>query len=536
MPAKRCTVTFEPGSRQVEVACGSTLRAAAKKAKVDFLSPCGGLGTCGRCAVTVTGSLDEPRRDELILLTPTALQRGTRLACQARVVGDCTVRRLRVIPPSELKIVESGNLGEVSVEPPERRGLFGPEPALGAAVDVGTTTLVVALVDLRSGETLGTASAMNPQHPFGHDILSRIVAVAKNGPNALRLPVISAIEDLIEGLLERAGHGVANLRGLSIVGNTAMLHIVLGIDPAPLGAAPYTPAHADAVVSPASQLGFTRVGTARLYALPGISAFLGADITAGMVTVRLAEHPGPSLLIDLGTNGEIVVWTSERLVGASTAAGPALEGASIGAGMFASTGAIERVTLEGDDLVLGTIGDADAVGICGSGLIDLVAALLDAGVIDPTGLMLDDAPHPLASRVTVRDGIRAFEVADGVFLSQIDVRQVQLAVSAVSTGIDLLLESLAVSPASVVDVIIAGGFGLHVRGEALARIGMIPRGWAPRVSFAGNTAIAGATRALLDSAERRRASAIAHHMQTLDLAAEPGFSERFVAALAFPNS
>jgi uncharacterized 2Fe-2S/4Fe-4S cluster protein (DUF4445 family) len=204
--------------------------------------------------------------------------------------------------------------------------------------------------------------------------------------------------------------------------------------------------------------------------------------------------------------------------------------------MLARGGAIERVALEGDALVIGTIEDLPAVGICGSGVIDLVAALLDAGVIDTTGLMRDDAAHPLAARVTAHGGVRAFEVAPGVFLTQKDVRSVQLAISAVATGIELLLESASMPADGVAEVIVAGGFGQHVRGESLARIGMLPRVWADRVCYAGNTAMAGATRALLDGAERRRAEAIAHHTETVDLAAHPSFGERFIAGLEFPEA
>ncbi|HEY5506150.1 MAG TPA: ASKHA domain-containing protein, partial [Coriobacteriia bacterium] len=468
MANRLCTVTFEPTGETADVAPGTTVRAAAELAGVDLASPCGGLGTCGRCVVSATGDVEDPRRDELTLLTTEALARGTRLACQARVAGDVTVRPLRAVPPSEMKIVESGNLGEVSVEPPERRGLFGPSPLLGAVVDVGTTTLVASIVDLRTGETLGSASALNPQAPFGDDVLSRITSVAKEGARLLREPVAERIEDLIASVLTDLDLSIDRLREVALAGNTTMLHILLGIDPAPLGVAPYTPAHADAVERSAAALGFTRLGTARAYALPGISAFLGADITAGLLTTRLPERETPALLLDLGTNGEIVLWTGEHLFGASTAAGPALEGASLESGMLARGGAIERVALQGDSLVVGTIDDLPAAGICGSGVIDLVAALLDAGVIDTAGLMRDDVAHPLAARVTVRDGVRAFDVAPGVFLTQKDVRSVQLAISAVATGIELLLESAAVPADSVAEVIVAGGFGRHVRGESLA--------------------------------------------------------------------
>lgn len=536
MPGARCIVTFEPSGDRVEVAAGVTVRAAAAQAAFPLPSPCGGLGVCGGCAVRAAGDLEPAGPDERLLLSPEAIGSGARIACRARIHGDVTVRPLRAVPPAELRIVETGDLGEVSVEPPERRGLFGPEPLLGAVVDLGTTTIVVALVDLRTGETVGSASALNPQHPFGHDVLSRISHAATSGVDVLREPVVRTIEELALGLLGEAGSDADHLREIAIAGNTTMLHLLLGLDPAPLGAAPYKAVLLDAVDRPAATLGFSKLGTAGAYVLPGMSAFLGADITAGVLTTRLAERESPTLLIDLGTNGEIVLRAHDRLVGASTAAGPALEGASIEYGMMAETGAIEQVTIDGSSLALGTIGNATPAGLCGSGLIDLIGVLLESGVIDRAGLMHADAPQPLAARVSTRDGVRVFEVAENVYLTQRDIRQVQLATAAVATGIDLLLESVGVASAEVTDVIIAGGFGLHVRADALARMGMIPGEWRDRVTYAGNTSIAGATRALLDRAQRRLADAIASHVETIDLAAHPQFQERFIRALEFPAS
>jgi uncharacterized 2Fe-2S/4Fe-4S cluster protein (DUF4445 family) len=535
MTESRCIVTFEPSGDRVTVPEGTTLRAAAALAGVALSAPCGGLGVCGGCAVHVSGDMQPPCADEALLLSTEDRARGVRIACRARVRGAATVLPLRAVPPAQMRIVETGDLREVSVEPPERRALFGPEPLLGAVVDVGTTTVVVALVDLRTGETLGTASALNPQHPFGHDVISRISHAASRGVDSLREPVVGAIEHLTLGLLHDAGLETDHLREMAIAGNTTMLHLLLGFDPAPLGVAPYGPVPLDAVDRPASELGFSGLGTAGAYVLPGISAFLGADITAGLLTTRLAERDAPAILIDLGTNGEIVLRARDRLIGASTAAGPALEGASIEYGMRAETGAIERVSFHGSSLILGTIGDAPAMGLCGSGLIDLVGVLLETGVVDRTGLMRADTPHPLAGRVSTRDGVRVFEVADDVYLTQRDVRQVQLASAAVATGIELLLESAGVSQDEVSELIVAGGFGLHVHPEALARMGMVPAGWRDRISYAGNTAIAGATRALLDRGQRRLADAIALHVETIDLAAHPDFQARFIRALEFPE-
>lgn len=534
MPHTPFNVTFEPSGERIEVAAGVTLRAAAMQAGVELPAPCGGLGACGGCAVLADGALQEPGEDERVLLAPETLAQGVRLACRARVRGDVVVRPLHGARPAGMRIVENGELGAISVEPPERRGLFGPEPLLGAVVDVGTTTVVVALVDLRTGETLASASSLNPQHPFGHDVISRIAHAADRGVEALREPIVRVIEDLALLLLQQAGLSERNLCEVAIAGNTTMLHLLLGLDPVSLGTAPYRALLLDAVDRPAAELGFSRLGKAGAYVLPGISAFLGADVTAGLLATRLAERRSPALFVDLGTNGELVLRTPERLVGASTAAGPALEGASIEYGMRAETGAIERVDLDGAVLALEVIGGATPAGLCGSGLIDLVGVLLETGVVDHTGLMRDDASHPLARNVSTKGGVRVFEVASDVYLTQRDVRQVQLASAAVATGIALLLDAASLQHGDVTEVVLAGGFGRHVRGDALARMGMVPAQWRDRITYSGNTAIAGATRALLDRAERRLADAIAHHVETVDLAASPTFQERFIRAMDFP--
>jgi uncharacterized 2Fe-2S/4Fe-4S cluster protein (DUF4445 family) len=528
-------VTFEPSGARVGVSAGVTLREAGLLAGVHVEAPCGGLGTCGRCTVVTSGALEPPSSDELVLLSPERLASGVRLACRARVLGDVIVRQERAPARDALRIVEDSDIGGLAVEAPQRRGISGPGALLGAAVDIGTTTVVTALLDLRTGERSGVASAINPQHPFGHDVMSRISHAASHGVESLRAPIAKAVEDLVLGMLAASGHGPGDLREIALCGNTTMVHLLLGLDPAPLGVAPYEPAFLSRVDRPASEIGLPRLADARAYVLPGISAFVGSDITAGILATGLAARDTLAVLIDLGTNGEIVLRTKEGLFATSTAAGPALEGASIAYGMRAEPGAIERVTLDGDDLVVGTIGEVAPLGICGSGLLDLIAVLLETGVLDGTGRLRDDVPHPLASRVRDADGVRLFEVAPNVLLTQRDVRQVQLAKGAISSGIDLLLESAGVAADDVDELIIAGGFGYHVRAGALVRMGMIPGAWRSRTRFAGNTAEAGARLTLLDSEARRRADAVSRHIATVDLASLPGFQARFIAAMDFPS-
>lgn len=538
MPSTTHSITFEPSGVRTRTPSGTTIKDAAAAAGVQLDAPCGGLGTCGRCAVATDGALEPATEDERILLGAQRLAAGIRLACRARVAGDVTVRPMSgETTAAGLRIVEAGEHGEMAFEPPAARGITGNAPLLGAVVDVGTTTVVVAVVDLETGETLGTASALNPQHPFGHDVMSRITHVASHGSESMRAPIAAAIEQLTTDVLAQICEPVRNVREIAIAGNTTMMHLLLGIDPAPLGIAPYAPAFLDPVERPAAEIGLSGLSEAVVYVLPGISAFVGADITAGLLATHVAEHERMVLLVDLGTNGEMVLRTPSGLIAASTAAGPALEGASIAHGMRAETGAIERVSLDDSGgLLTETIGDGVARGLCGSGLLDLIAVLLEASVLDHTGRLRGDVASPLASRVSEQDGTRVFEIATNVFLTQRDVRQVQLANAAIASGIDMLLDAADVTHADVAELIIAGGFGYHVKAAALARMGMIPLAWRDRVSFAGNTSMTGALMALLDTDTRRRAESIARHVTTIDLASRPDFQTRFVSSMRFPHA
>jgi len=532
------TVTFEPAGITVRASFGATIKEVAAVAGVQLDAPCGGLGTCGRCVVIARGELEPATADESVLLSAEMIAAGVRLACRARIMGDVTVNPLAQGEAADggLRILETGRHHDVAIEPPAQRGITGDAPLLGAVVDIGTTTVVVALVDLESGRQLGSASALNPQHPFGHDVMSRITHVAQHGSQSMRDPIVTTIQGLVCDALADAGGSAQRVRELSIAGNTTMVHLLLGMDPAPLGVAPYEPAFIAPAEYPASQMGLSELGDAGVYILPGISAFVGADITAGLLATHIAEQERTVLFVDLGTNGEMVLRTSEGLVAASTAAGPALEGASIAYGMRAENGAVERVSLgEAGELLIETIGGATARGLCGSGLLDLVAVLLDTGVLDHTGRLRFDAPHPLASRVSDMDGTRAFKIAPGVFLTQRDVRQVQLANAAIASGIDLMLDAAHIEAGEVEEIIIAGGFGYHVKAAALVRMGMIPAGWHDRVSFAGNTAMTGALLALLDSGARRKAESIARRVRAIDLASHPEFQKRFVSAMRFPR-
>ncbi|MGB4582478.1 MAG: ASKHA domain-containing protein [Coriobacteriia bacterium] len=532
---ERASIRFEPAGRTVKVPVGSTLLEAARAAGLAIDAPCGGTGTCGSCRVSAAGALAPPTRNERELLGGAGLAAGKRLACRARVGGDATVTIEG--PSREVRVVTSSEQETLQIEDPAERGIISVGTVVGAAVDIGTTTVAVQLLDLRTGEVLATVGDLNAQRVFGADVLSRVAFAAGDRGAELQRLIVSQLDELLGQALRVAGLSSDRLVEAAIVGNTAMTGLLLGADVSPLGEAPYAGAPTAEASLRGGELGIASAPALRVVVLPGASAFIGSDIIAGVLATRLAERVAPTLMIDLGTNGELVLAAGGQLLAASTAAGPALEGASVECGMRAEPGAIERVDLIGDRLALSVIGERAPSGICGSGLLDLVAALLDAGVIDNSGRFVDRVGSPFRDRFTSRDGVRTFvlDAPAGVVLTQKDVRQVQLAIGAVRTGIDLLLEGAGIGPSAIVNAVVAGGFGYHVRPESLVRLGLVPAVWHDRVTFGGNTALAGARAALVNSAVRAEARDIAGVVRTLDLAAHPEFQQRFLVALSFPG-
>ncbi len=529
------TIRFEPAGRTVTVPVGSTLLEAARAAGVAIDAPCGGTGTCGSCRVHVVGAVEPPTRNERELLGGAGLAAGTRLACRARAAGAGVVTV--DAPLHEMRVVTAAEQPFLDVEDPAKRGILEIGTVAGAAIDIGTTTIALQILDLKTGEVLATRGALNAQRVFGDDVLVRVAHATAGGAPELRTLIVGQVGRMLEEAVRAAGASAGRLAEIVVVGNTAMTGLFLGEDVSALGQAPYAHAPVGGVRLPAFEAGLLSFPSADVQVLPGVSAFIGSDVTAGIVATRLAERVTPTLLVDLGTNGEIVLSAGSELIAASTAAGPALEGASIECGMRAEAGAIERVALEDGDVSLGVIGNREPRGICGSGLLDLVAVLLEAGVLDASGRFVDEVGSPFRDRLTSRDGVRAFALdpAGGIVLTQKDVRQVQLAIGAVRTGIDLTLEESGIRAGSVVNVIVAGGFGFHVRVASLVRLGLIPAAWRDRVTFGGNTALAGARMALVNSAAREEAGDVAALVRTMDLASHAEFQQRFLGALTFPG-
>ena len=453
--------------------------------------PCGGRGVCGKCAVELHGAVSEPNAAEQ--------RAGTRLACQARLLGDAEA----ILPEkADLEQIEiSGGAALSAVDPMEGR--------LGAAVDVGTTTLALRLYELHTGALLGEAAILNPQTSVAADVMGRIGAALSGALLALQAQVQQAIQALLADACAKAGRPVGQVDALVVAGNTTMLYLLAGRNPESLSRAPFA---ADCLFGETA-----RLMERDCYLPPCMNAFVGADITCAVLESGMCDSDQIALLCDVGTNGEIALWKRGELFVSSTAAGPAFEGAGISCGCSSVRGAIDRAWAMDGVLHVHTIGETEAVGICGSGLIDVIAAALQLGWIDETGAMDDDR----------------IELSPGVDLLPKDVRAVQLAKAAIAAGIETLLEEADVRPSEIETFYIAGGFGSHLNVESAAAIGLIPSELSSRVRCIGNASLAGAARLLLNRSAVHAAEIIAERSRHVALGGNPRFNSHYIDQMLF---
>ncbi|MDR2087748.1 MAG: ASKHA domain-containing protein [Clostridiales Family XIII bacterium] len=553
-------VTFLPEEKTVRVAHGTSILEAARAAGVPIEAPCNGASICGKCRVRLAeGDLARISRGGAPLLSEAERAEGCVLACSAGILGDIRVtRETGGDAQTKTQIMEKGVSFEVRLAPeigkeyaPERDetavraggALRGVERGdtrgalCGIVADIGTTTLVAELVDMTSGRTLATRSAVNPQTAYGQDVLSRIAfASTPQGLAALRDLIVREINAMTAALCEGAGVRADRVYELVLCGNTAMLHLAMGVDPSSLSKVPFVSRLRGGESADAGEKGFDISPFGLAYLPPILSAYVGADISAGILAARLHARAGRSLFIDIGTNGEMIVADNGRLCAASTAAGPAFEGMNIRCGMRAATGAIERFELDAaGGVALRTIGGAPPCGICGSGLIDIAGELVKAGVIDETGKFESPAALPprLAARMIGEDGMPAFSVAPGIALTQRDVRQVQLAKGALRAGVETLLAIVGLRAEELDRVLIAGSFGYHLRAESLINTGLLPRAFAGRIEFLGNTAQSGGRAFLLNRAHRAEIAALVREAEVVELANRAEFNELFIDCLNF---
>ncbi|MDR1604657.1 MAG: ASKHA domain-containing protein [Gracilibacteraceae bacterium] len=420
----------------------------------------------------------------------------------------------------------------------------------GLAVDIGTTTVVAYLLNLQNGEMLQSRAVTNPQWVYGADVISRIsfAAASRENTTEIHALILNCFNSLACSLAEAAGVNLRHIYGVSVVGNTTMSHLFLGVCPRSLALAPFTPVFIGSPAFTAADLNLAVNSRARVWLLPNIAGHVGSDITAGILATGILQAPGYHLLIDIGTNGEIVLTGGERGVACSTAAGPAFEGATIYQGMRAADGAIEKITLDGS-LRIQTIGNEPPVGICGSGVIDGIAELVEAGIIEKSGRMAEpeelqtlNLPPETAARLRDsaagqrREFVLSYrEGAEDIVLTQKDVREVQMAKGAIAAGAKILLDHFGVDPADLTCVHLTGAFGSHIDIASALRIGLLPTVPSEKVVSLGNAAGIGACLALLSVKTRDAARAACESVGHIELSVCPEFPDEYINAMGFEN-
>jgi len=418
----------------------------------------------------------------------------------------------------------------------------------GLAFDIGTTTIVGLLVDLDTGKTVKVASRTNPQVVAGADVITRInySLNEKDGLTKLQKLVISAINEIINELCININFDSKNIYSIALAGNAVMNHLLLGVNPKSMAFAPYVPVYHFISDIKAKNLFLNINPSASVHILPNISGFVGGDIVALILAHKLLETEKITLGIDIGTNGEIVVGSKKRLLCCATAAGPAFEGGHITFGMRAANGAIDSVSIEGDNILYHVIGNVNPKGICGTGLIDLIAALLEVGIIDETGRILspdeiDSIALPFKNRIRENGSQNEFvlvfkeEINNGndIVLKQQDVRELQLAKGAISAGYSVLLSELGLEEKDIDEVLIAGAFGSFIKKESAMRIGLLPKISLDKVKSIGNSSSIGAKQYLISDIKRKESIEIVKNTEYIELCLRPEFQEKFMDSMIF---
>ena len=520
---KHFNITFKPDGRKTSIHAGATLLEAASQVGIILNSVCGGKGTCKKCLVSIY-----PDGKEV-------------LACQYQIQSDLIVTIPTASRFFEQKILAEGIDAKPKFPPDIYKQYIGAEPEgkiFGVAIDIGTTTVVAKLMDMKTGGSLDTQVAFNPQAKYGDDVISRI-AYAENEAKLTELHkvIIDCINKLITQLCGQASIKSENIYQVSAVGNTTMNYLFLKLPVTQLGQAPYEALYVDAKDTPAQQLALQINPDGNIHTTANIAGFIGSDTIAVALAVEIDSVEQTTLVVDIGTNGELVLAAGGKLYAASCAAGPAFEGARISCGSRAVDGAIEAVIMNGNDIDIDVIGDCPPHSICGSGLIDAVAVMLDLGVIDPTGKFTksEKLTPAILDRITEKDSQPAFVLAakGNVILTQKDIRQVQLAKAAIRTGIKLLQKKNGLTDTDIKQVLLAGAFGNYIRKESALRIGLLPNVPVESIRFVGNAASSGAQMILLSQQWREKASQLAQNIQYVEIANEKEFSDIYTDCMLF---
>ncbi len=608
--AQRVRLRFLPEGLEVRVPSGTPVFDAASWNGIAIDSTCGGYGTCKKCKVKILSG-EVPISDiDPRAFSPDELRGGWRLACRAGARDDLVVEvpplqtrpkaalvgvgRHVILRPAVQKrhlVLEEPTLEDQrsdlqrvldaldDLEPSAslavlqtlggvlRRAhfdvtavvcdqeLIALEPGdttarrFAIAFDLGTTTVVATLLDLDSGQPAAVRSILNRQQPFGADVITRISATMMDdtAARALRDRAQETMAMLCEEVCTEASVTPHEVYEITVCGNVTMMQLALGIDPEPLSMAPFVVAAHELPPASAADFGVEVHPRAPAFVFPSLGAYVGGDIVAGMLATGLTRDRRLRLFIDVGTNSEIALGSADRVLACAAPAGPAFEAAQIRCGMRAAEGAIEGVAIDGDALSLDVIGDVEPVGMCGSGLVDAVSALVHCGLLDHSGRFIPDedavARLPaLGRRLTKIGEERVFvlhwrddDPANSVFLSQRDVRELQFAKASIATGWNILVRDLGVDVGDISQVLLAGSFGAYLTPLSAIRIGLVPRLPLPRIVSAGNVAGEGAKIAALSLRERAEARSILREVEYVELSGRADFNDLFIDQLSFPG-
>ena len=452
------------------------------------------------------------------------------------------LREHSMLPGEYTAVIHDGKV--IALEPGDTTGSL-----YGVAIDIGTTTVVCSLVDMLTGEELGHASEINAQKFFGLDVLTRITYEIENpedGREKLQKAIVGSINKMVKSICDEHGLTQEQIYEVTVGANCTMMHMLMGVDARPIGKAPFAPVFARAKDVKASDIGLKAAPGARLYCLPSVSAYIGADIVAGAYVCDLKHQKGNVMFIDIGTNGEIVLAADGKLMSCSCAAGPALEGMNISSGMRAAEGAIEDIHINEDGLDLKIIGDCEPAGICGSGILTVTKELLRTGIVRKTGAFVKadkyDADDYRSKYIAVdEDGKRSFKMTEGgdgtdpLYITQGDVRQVQLAKGAILSGFTALMRKAGIGMEDLDRVLIAGQFGAHLPAESITGTGILPFEVEDRIEYVGNTSKTGAYMALMSGKVKRQMEELAHEMDYLELGATDNYERLLSECLIFPS-
>lgn len=515
----KITVLQDNQSITIEYRGEISLLNAIKEAGIYVPAYCNGRGTCGKCRIRlVEGVLEITPEDRRILMADD-LANGIRLSCKAYPQVSCSVQLM------------TGNEQNFEVLGAARAAgiLMQPEEPLGIAVDIGTTTIAMELVGLTSGTIYAADSRINHQRAYGADVISRIQAANNGEKAALQKCIIMDLSAGFSKLTNVAQTSPDTIKNIVIAANTTMCHLLLGYSCETLGVSPFTPVNINTIKRPASQLFGTDYNNAGLTILPGISTFVGADITAGLLVADFAHSDQPVMLIDLGTNGEMAIGTKDRIITSSTAAGPAFEGGNISCGIGSIPGAISQARFNDKIIHIKTIGDQPPVGICGTGVLEITSELVRHELIDETGLLDEDYFEAGVSIATRPDGT-------AITFTQKDIREIQLAKAAVRAGIEVLIKRFTTTPDNIHQIYLAGGFGFHIDIEKAITIGLIPEAFRSKVKILGNTSLKGARACLLDTDALDAAARLAALSEEISLGNDPDFNNAYMDAMYFENA